>query len=215
MVKDLKVSRFENLDVMDYKSDESYLIEYQSQGRDYAQMKRLRLYYEMLKKLSDTGNQERISKIKDILKNESEKLRKMLQEDVTELEKCFEAGAYKSTLILAGSILEAFLIDWLSEKDGVDYFVNPYKVVKTNNKGMTYEKEDDRLVTYINAINEIEMPNWMEPAEKANNIRNNRNLVHIKLCMKDDIKIDRKICCKVISDLKDIISTRHSGDISL
>ncbi|MBQ8316983.1 MAG: hypothetical protein IJX85_01445 [Lachnospiraceae bacterium] len=214
-MKDLKVSRFENLDVMDYKSDESYLIEYQSQGRDYAQMKRLRLYYEMLKKLSDTGNQERISKIKDILKNESEKLRKMLQEDVTELEKCFEAGAYKATLILAGSILEAFLIDWLSEKDGVDYFVNPYKVVKTNNKGMTYEKEDDRLVTYINAIKEIEMPNWMEPAEKANNIRNNRNLVHIKLCMKDDIKIDRKICCKVISDLKDIISTRHSGDISL
>ena len=36
-----------------------------------------------------------------------------------ELNICFKNKAYKAALILAGSILEAVLIDWLSEKRGL------------------------------------------------------------------------------------------------
>ena len=69
-------------------------------------------------------------------------------------------------------------------------------------------KEDDCLVTYIKTIEELEMPNWMDPADRANKIRNHRNLVHVKLCLKDDAKINKSLCEEVIQDLKVIIDTR-------
>lgn len=34
---------------------------------------------------------------------------------MAELRTCFNSNAYKAAIILAGSILEAFLIDWLSK----------------------------------------------------------------------------------------------------
>lgn len=42
-------------------------------------------------------------------------LQEMLHDDWKELNDCFRVGAYKATLILAGSILEAVLIDWLQK----------------------------------------------------------------------------------------------------
>lgn len=49
-----------------------------------------------------------------------------MKEDIKELDACFASGAYKATLILTGSVLEAFLLDWLSEIDGKNYFEEPY-----------------------------------------------------------------------------------------
>ena len=53
----------------------------------------------------------------------------------------------------------------------------------------------------------IERPNWIEEAEKAHEIRNKRNLVHAKLCMKSD-DVNEETCRQVIEYLKDVLKTR-------
>ena len=55
------------------------------------------------------------------------------------------------TLILAGSILEAVLIDWLTEIKGEDYFKKDYMITDRNGRS----KRAD-LIDYINEIKEIE-----------------------------------------------------------
>ena len=42
----------------------------------------------------------------------------------------------------------------------------------------------------------------------ANSIKDKRNLVHAKLCLKDDIQINDETCKEVISYLEEIIRTR-------
>lgn len=130
-------------------------------------------------------------------------MQEFLTEDLKELNVCFKGGAYKATLILAGSILEAVLIDWLSELHGKDYFEQPYYVKNPVNN----RTRSAKLVDYINEINEIERPNWIEEAEKAHEIRNKRNLVHAKLCMKSD-DVNEETCRQVIEYLKDVLRTR-------
>ncbi|OQB15022.1 MAG: hypothetical protein BWY15_00837 [Firmicutes bacterium ADurb.Bin193] len=127
---------------------------------------------------------------------------KILKEDMQELNACFNAKAYKATLILAGSILEAVLIDWMSDIDNKNYFVEEYIITDRFGKS----KRAD-LIDYINAIREIKKPDWMDEADKAHKIRSKRNLVHAKLCMKTD-EINENICVQVIGYLKDVISTR-------
>ena len=121
---------------------------------------------------------------------------------------CFFAGAYKATLIMAGSILEAFLLDWLSEIDGKNYFEEPYKVLVQDPDGTSHWEKREQLNEYIEQIKEIERPNWMEPSEKAHFIRKHRNLVHAKVCLKEEVGINKETCEKVISYLRDIVETR-------
>jgi type I restriction-modification system DNA methylase subunit len=134
-----------------------------------------------------------------------EVMKGFLDSDIKELNSCFNVGAYKATLILAGSILEAVLIDWLSEIDGVDYFdeQNTYMVIDRNGN----QKKAD-LIDYIDAIKKIEYPEWIEGANKAHEIRKNRNLVHAKLGMSNSWKINRNTCNMVISYLNYIIKSR-------
>jgi hypothetical protein len=154
---------------------------------------------------------KKAEKVEDILSMEilqkmkvhsTNQLQDMLQEDWKELNDCFRVKAYKATLILAGSILEAVLIDWLSEIKGEDYFVNDYMVTTPNGR----EKRAD-LIDYIKEIKYIEYPEWINEAEKAHEIRKKRNLVHAKLGINSD-EINEETCRMVIGYLKDVISTR-------
>ena len=146
--------------------------------------------------IEDLFNIELASKIK--VHNDLQ-LRRFLADDLTELKTCYEGKAYKATLILAGSILEAVLIDWLSEIDGVDYFVKEYPV-----KG----KYQAQLIDYINAIKKIKAPEWMEEARKSHEIRDKRNLVHARLCLKEDVEINDKTCRKILKYLVAVLKTR-------
>lgn len=119
-----------------------------------------------------------------------------------ELNTCYRHGAYKATLILAGSILEAVLIDWLSELHNINYFEQDYVICDRNG----HSKRAD-LIDYINEIKVIKRPDWAEEADKAHKIRKKRNLVHAKLCMNTD-EISKDVCGKVISYLKDVLETR-------
>ncbi len=129
-------------------------------------------------------------------------LQEMLHDDWKELNDCFRVGAYKATLILAGSILEAVLIDWLSEIKSHDYFTEDYVITDRNGR----QKRAD-LIDYINEIKYIEMPHWIDEANKAHEIRKKRNLVHAKLGINSD-EINEETCRMVIDYLRDVIKTR-------
>lgn len=146
--------------------------------------------------IEDLLNLELASKIK--VHNENQ-LRQFLTDDLLELKVCYEGKAYKATLILAGSILEAVLIDWLSEMKGVNYFVEEYPV-----EG----KYQAQLIDYIDAIKNIKAPKWMEEARKAHKIREKRNLVHAKLCLKKSVEINDKTCRQVLQYLAAVLKTR-------
>lgn len=136
------------------------------------------------------------------------KVRKIILDDVKELITCYEHGAYKATLTLAGSILEAFLIDWLGSMHGRDYFNEKYFVADRRNKAKTREAN---LIDYIDAIADIKKPDWMEEQGKAHHIREKRNMVHAKLCMIKSKEINGKTCKQVIDYLIEIISTRYKN----
>lgn len=48
----------------------------------------------------------------------------------------------------------------------------------------------------------------MEEAEEAHKIRDKRNLVHAKLCLKKSAEINEETCNEVITYLKKIIESR-------
>ena len=104
--------------------------------------------------------------------------------------------------------MEEFLLDWLSEIDEKNYFEEPYEVKVRKEDGTYRWEKKEQLNVYIEQIKELERPDWMEPSEKAHFIRESRNSVHAKVCLKKEIGINAETCGKVITYLKDIIDTR-------
>lgn len=137
-----------------------------------------------------------------VLEKKSELFSEMVRQDIEELRVCFKAKAYKATLIMAGSILEAILIDWLSDMSGKNYFEEDF--TPEDRKGY---KEKASLKDYINAVKYIEYPRWMDGAEMAHDIRDKRNLVHAKLGLYSD-DINEETCLMVIDYLERVIKTR-------
>ena len=179
--------------------------------------------YKGLQIQSDKGRVKTDS-LEDILEEEwtqnirvckTEVMKEFLDSDIRELNTCFRGKAYKATLILAGSILEAVLIDWLSEIKGIDYFNAPYIIrrERIDREGnITYYEKEAVLADYIDEIKELARPRWMK-SEEAHVIRKKRNLVHAKLCMRDTNEINEETCREVIQYLKEVIETRgiHSN----
>lgn len=173
--------------------------------RDYKQIKRLYAYVDGLSKMGmlSSESKDMVNVLKIAISKYNEQLMGFIANDLDEIRKCLDAKAYKAALILAGSVLEAFLIDWLSEIDGKDYFSQPYIIIENDKQ---YKARG--LSDYIEAINEIEKPDWMETSEKAHYIRKKRNLVHANLCLKNSEEINEETCRKVIEYLEYIIDTR-------
>ena len=118
---------------------------------------------------------------------------------LVEINDAIKNGLYYSATIVIGSVLEAFLIDWLTEIDGKDYFKEPYLLPEKNNK-----RAD--LKDYIDIIQK-KRPDWIDGAKKATFIRTKRNTVHAKLYIEDK-DISEKTCIELLNDLKSIIHNR-------
>ena len=165
--------------------------------------------YSVIAKVSDTGADGKgffSNELRDGAKTcHDQKVGEMIEGDISELEKCFGCGAYKATLIMAGSVLEAFLIDWLGELNGTNYFNEDYIV---QDRRFPNRRKRADLIDYIDAIEAIKRPEWMEEAEKAHKIRKDRNMVHAKLCLNSNRGIDEETCREVIGYLREIIETR-------
>jgi hypothetical protein len=170
-------------------------------------------HYDAIKQISYQDlSEERAVSVGDILSTElvmnvrmyqQAQLKTLLISDMQELNACFKAKAYKATLILAGSILEAVLIDWLSEIKGKDYFSEEFMVRDQYTNKM---KRAD-LIDYINEIKYIKRPDWAVQAQEAHSIRKKRNLVHAKLCINSD-EVNETVCRQVIDYLQDVLRTR-------
>lgn len=148
--------------------------------------------------------QEYIKKLQVI---KDPKVRDLIIEDIKELSTCYKYKAYKAALILAGSVLEAFLIDWLGTTHCKDYFSEDYYVQDKYNPS---KRKRADLIDYIDSIASIKRPKWMDEAKKAHNIRKKRNMVHAKLCMRNNQDINQETCKMVIEYLIEIISTRFT-----
>ncbi len=196
---------------------------------DYSRTSRLMAY--MLKLQGHqvkTTEEKAIESVENILGEEwaqnihvckTEVMQEFLESDINELNVCFRGKAYKATLILAGSILEAVLIDWLTEIKGINYFDEPYIIQKEQwdrrnncvrrdrNGNIMYYNKEAGLADYIDEIKELARPAWMKSHE-AHEIRKKRNLVHAKLCMNDTTEINEQTCREVIQYLKEVIETR-------
>lgn len=132
-------------------------------------------------------------------------LRSHIEKDMQELNRCYDAKAYKSAIMLAGSMLETFLIDWVSEIDEVNYFEEDKIVTK---KDGTTGRAD--LGDYIYYLYDYFKPKWNSASKQAHQIRNKRNLVHVKLYLKRSEEISDDLCLEIINDLKDIIESRKT-----
>ena len=120
--------------------------------------------------------------------------------DCVEVKKCYDTQSYKSAIIMAGSILEAFIIDWLSELNGKDYFS-----LQKNEVGF-----DEKLYKYIEQVEKALKPdNWHKQKEAADHNRECRNYVHPKKLIQENRIINQYECDKVIKNLKDIIDSRY------
>ena len=119
----------------------------------------------------------------------AELVNRLLVDDFRELNSCIDIGAYKSSMILCGSILEAVLLDWLSEIEEKDYF-------------------QEGNIDLFDLINKLEK--WLgDSSERAHSIRKKRNLVHPKRLLKSEERITKTTCLSVVSDLKYVL--KHKG----
>lgn len=155
-------------------------------------------------KLKDFETTFQLEQIRKLSNNYNQQVQEVFDNDMKEVEACFNAKAYKATLILCGSVLEAFLLDWLNELQPEEKWLEKDWIYDKKNKKDVHVGLND----YINKINKIKKPNWMNEAGKAHEIQKQRNLVHAKLCLKDDLSINKELCKKVISYLHEVIYTR-------
>lgn len=155
--------------------------------------------------LQDTVEDILQGEIIDTIKlNNEALLRTQLEKDIRELNRCYEVKAYKSAIMLAGSMLETFLLDWISELDGINYFETDLEYQR--NDGTTAVAD---LYYYIKFLKNQYFPNWNYCADLAHSIRINRNIVHVKLCLKRSEEITDELCLEIVENLKEIIESRY------
>ena len=143
--------------------------------------------------------------IQSIKFNNESLLRTHVEKDMKELNRCYEAKAFKSAIMLAGSMLETFLIDWVSEIDGINYFEEEKVVTKKDGSQGSADLSD-----YIYYLYNYYKPKWNDVSKKAHQIRNKRNLVHVKLYLKRSEEITDELCRNIIDNLKEIINSRKN-----
>lgn len=132
----------------------------------------------------------------------NEKAKEAVKKFLVEIDNDIGAGAFYSATILMGSVLEAFLLDWLGEIDGKDYFREPLRVVNKDGHEQNASFKD-----YIRLMKE-KCPRWTKGLEtKADEIRTKRNRVHSKLYIEEG-EISHDKCYEVLQDLKAIIKNR-------
>lgn len=131
----------------------------------------------------------------------NDKAKDSIKKYLVEIKNDIDAGSFYSATILMGSVLEAFLIDWLGEIDGKNYFREPLRVNKDG------REQNANFYDYIRLMRE-KCPRWTKGLEaKADEIRTKRNRVHAKLYIEEG-EISHDKCYEVLRDLEAIINNR-------
>ena len=125
---------------------------------------------------------------------------------LSEAIQCYSNKILLATIVLSRSVLETFVIDWLSEiHHGYDYFHE--KLMIPNDKiGTEYEERDANLEDYIEALGSNK-GNWSKEKELAHKIRKTGNLIHPGLG-KNYNNITLEKCEDIINALETILKSR-------
>lgn len=120
-------------------------------------------------------------------------VRELFELDLHEIETCYKAGAYKACLVLCGSLLEALVLDWLSEADNHNYF------------------EDSDFTNLENMIDKLKSTERLTQyeAQLAHDVRKKRNLIHPKNYIVNS-PLERSVCEAVMRDLQPLVAKRYS-----
>lgn len=121
-------------------------------------------------------------------------LKEIIDGDIEEVGKCVSQKAFKASIILCGSILEAVLLDWISEMKNRDYI-----------------SSKDKKKSLSMMINEMEEAGVFDATLKsyANKVKEYRNLVHPSRLLQKEIEINDKIAKDMLFKLKKILEKRN------
>lgn len=107
-------------------------------------------------------------------------IKDIVDDDLMEIQHCINIQAYKSVIILSGSVLEAVLMDWLSEINKKNYLAS------------------DIDFSLFEMIKELDQKGYFdkEATDAAHSIRMQRNFVHPKKYLNLKARLDKKLLSK-------------------
>lgn len=115
---------------------------------------------------------------------------KLIKDDLKELKVCIDKGLYKSSMVICGSILEAIMLDWLSETEKHDYYRDDAEISLS------------KAITLLKRLGELDY----DSANAAHNIREMRNLIHPRNYFQNQGKVTKRECMKLLEQLKSVIN---------
>lgn len=119
----------------------------------------------------------------------------------------FTNGAYFASIVLIGSILEAFLTDWASTIAGKDFIHEAYRI----------KKDDPKFLSLNDAICYIakKRKKW-NARDDADAIREMRNNIHARVFLAKNKRITKQECENAFDKLEKVIQSRSGyGHFSL
>lgn len=165
-------------------------------------------YYAFYKKLiqGDVGEDALSEELQKNYVEEPHKqgVLKYIDDVMDELKINIPNGAYQSAVVLMGAALEAFLVDWASEKDGKDYFDEPYRIVNIDGRPQPWYMSLNDAICRIGKV----VKKW-DARDKADSIRKMRNSIHPKVFLKQNEKLTKEKCDAALLDLDAVIKSRY------
>ena len=144
------------------------------------------------------GKQDKGRLQDSFLLEELEKLRiskramieRIIKDDLKELKVCIDKGLYKASMVICGSVLEAVILDWLSEIEKHDYYQD------------AHELSLSKALSLLHGLGELDK----DLLNDAHNIRKMRNLIHPKNYLQNQGKVTKRECMKLLAALKAVIN---------
>ena len=124
--------------------------------------------------------------------------------NMKELNVSIPNGAYRSAVVLIGSILEAFLTDWASELDRKNYFEKPYREALVNGRKVPIDLSLNDAICHIAKI----IKKW-NAREMADAIRVMRNDIHPRVFLDNGKNLTKRECEKAVKNLEAVIRSRY------
>ena len=133
-----------------------------------------------------------------------QKLLNYINVNMKELNVSIPNGAYRSAVVLIGSILEAFLTDWASELDGKNYFKEPYRELQIQGRTQRFDLSLNDAICHIAKI----IKKW-NAREKADAIRIMRNDIHPRVFLDNGKNLTKQECEMALKNLQAVIKSRY------
>ncbi len=111
--------------------------------------------------------------------------------------------------ILIGSILEAFLTGWLRDIENKDYFRDPVSYEYRHGKERPVHLQFKDAIEKIIPLLKISKIHKDVIRKKMEAIRSMRDIVHVRVHLKNPIEMTKSVCETALKDLEDIIKLRY------